>query len=73
MLVERIEPFISHGMDDCLLEVLDGVGGGRELSSKSDWASEVRSALFPARMTDRFGEARARASMRKVGREAKEA
>lgn len=72
-LVERIDPFTSQGIDDCLLDVLDGVGGGRELSSKSDWASEVRSALFPARMTDRFGEARARASMRKVGREAKEA
>lgn len=71
-LVERIDPFTSHGIDDCLLEVLDGVGGGRE-SSKSDWASEVKSALFPARMTDKFGEARARASMRKVGREAKEA
>jgi hypothetical protein len=67
-----MEPFASHGRDDILLDVLDGVGGGRVLSSNSDWASDARSALFPARMTDKFGEARARASMRKVGREAKE-
>jgi hypothetical protein len=62
---------MSKGIEDCLLDVvLDGVGGGRISSGKS---VSARSALFPASRTVRFGDARARASIRKVGRAAKEA
>lgn len=70
--MERTEP---NAKADCLLEVLDGVGGGRVASSVvSPWSemSEVRSILFPASNTVRLGDARARASMRKVGRDANE-
>lgn len=59
-----------------LLLTLEGVGIG---SSKIDgsgsyWASESsRSVLFPARITVSCGEAKARASLRKVGRALKDA
>lgn len=72
--MERIEPLASKRKDDCLLDVLDGVNGGRVASSgRSDVVASARSALFPARRTVKFGEDSARASMRKVGSAAKEA
>lgn len=57
----------SHGIEETRLDTLDAVVGGG-LSSSS-----ARSTLLPARMTERLGEARARASIRKVGREEKDA
>ena len=72
--MERIELVPSKGSDDCLLEVLEGVGGGRVASSgKSEVAASAKSALFPASRTVKLGEASARASMRKVGRAANDA
>lgn len=75
-VVERTEPPPeSHGKDDCLLEVLKGVRGGlwilsRELPSRT--GSSIKSVLFPAKITVRLGDAKARASMRNVGRAVKE-
>lgn len=48
---------------------LEGVGGGKEVSIRE--FSFARSALLPTRRTVRLGEARARASFRKVERPVK--
>lgn len=73
--IERRDPLESNGNGVCLLEVLDGVAGGRRGSSQyssMDAESEARSHLFPASNTVRLGEASARASIRKVGRALKD-
>jgi hypothetical protein len=81
---ERCEPPASKGKDDCLLDTLDDVVGGLRVDSLEPGIgicpaavlggeSESKSFLFPARMTVKFGEARALASMRKVGRALNEA
>lgn len=76
LLADRTEPAPnSSGNEDCLLDALDGVGGARELSSMNaacDDVSDAISDLFPASMTVRFGDARALASIRNVGRAVKE-
>jgi len=53
---------------------VEGVAIGLSSSEGSGVAksSSVRSALLPTRTVIKFGEARARASFRKVGREWKE-
>ena len=55
---------------------LDGVGGGIGASIRDALAeavpSEERSTLFPTSKTDNCGEAKARASLRKVGRALKD-
>ena len=60
-------PLMGSGNGDCLLDTLlsdvDMVGKD----------AEVRSNLLPARRSVRFGEASARASLRKVGRALNEA
>ncbi len=66
-------PLESLGKAEVLLETLDWVGtrlseGRRPLGTGSD----RRSDLLPARRSVRFGEARARASLRKVGSALKE-
>lgn len=66
----------SVGKRDCrldLLERLERLGvGSSGTCCPSGPASEARSDLLPARTTVRLGEARARASLRKVGRALKE-
>jgi hypothetical protein len=82
--LERCEPPASKGKDDCLLDTLDDVVGGLcDVSLAPGMGicpadvpggeSKPRSVLFPANMTVKFGEANARASIRKVGRASKEA
>jgi hypothetical protein len=82
--LERCEPPASKGKDDCLLDTLDEVVGGFRVDSLEPGIgicpatglggeSESKSFLFPASMTVKFGEARALASMRKVGRALNEA
>jgi hypothetical protein len=49
----------AYGTEDAEMEL--GVGGGRVVSTRS----LARSSLLPTRRRERFGEARARASLRK--------
>lgn len=70
---ELLEPSLAPGPTessekvDCLLDAL--LAGAEALGRSSD----VKSNLLPARRSVRFGEARARASLRKVGRALNEA
>ena len=69
----KVVPPESLEKAEVRLETLDWVGtnmseGGRPLGMGSD----RRSDLFPARRSVRLGEARARASLRNVGRASKE-
>lgn len=64
---ELTEPPELKGKEALL--TLEGVAGGKEASTRE--FSFARSALFPTRRTVRFGEARARASLMKVGRPVK--
>jgi hypothetical protein len=66
--LELTEPPASNGNPELLLLTLDGVGGGRE-TSINDCVPFAKSALLPTRRTVRFGDARARASFRKVGKD----
>jgi hypothetical protein len=61
--VEATELPPLKGKDEPLLLTLDGVVGGMEASIKEPLPL-ARSALLPTRRTVRFGEARARASLR---------
>jgi hypothetical protein len=58
-----------RGNEELLLLALEDVAGGKEVSIKL--FSFARSALLPTRRTVRFGDARARASFRNVGRPVK--
>jgi hypothetical protein len=58
--VDVTEPY---GMEELLM--LDGAVGGNELSIKEPLLF-AKSALLPANSTVKFGEARARASFRKL-------
>lgn len=60
-------PIESSENVDCLLDAL--LADAEALDRDSD----VRSSLLPARRSVRLGEAKARASLRKVGRALKEA
>lgn len=77
LLIDRNDPPPeSNGNGDCLLDVLEGVPGGscvsllpqEWMSPFEDPSSESRSVLFPASNTVKFGDARARASIRNVGK-----
>lgn len=68
-VLEGTELDAAKGKEEPLLLMLEGVAGGREVSTRV--FSFARSALLPTRMTVRFGEARARASLMKVGRAVK--
>lgn len=63
----------SLGSADCLLDVLDGVAEGRSGTCPFARVSDERSDLLPARRSVRLGDAKARASLRKVGSASKEA
>jgi hypothetical protein len=65
--VELTDPPALKGNEELL--TLEGVAGGKEVSIRE--FSFARSALLPTRRTVRFGEARARASLMKVGRPVK--
>lgn len=70
-LKDRIEPLPDSSVKEgCLLQVLEGVDGFNpsSLGSICGRKSAQRSVLFPASRTVRLGEARARASIKKVGR-----
>jgi len=54
-----------------LLLTLLGVAGGKEEATSISVPLSARSTLLPARRSVRFGEARARASLRNEEREAK--
>jgi hypothetical protein len=58
----------SNGNTELLLLALEEVGGGREVSI-NDCVPFARSALFPTSSSVKFGDARARASFKKVGRD----
>lgn len=71
--LDRVEPPLSPGRADCLLDVLVGVGGGSfKLFMVSSLFPLLRSSLFPARITVNCGDANALASVRNVGSELKE-
>ena len=65
--VEATELPPLKGRDEPLLLTLEGVVGGMEASIKEPLPL-ARSALLPTRSTVRFGDARARASLRNAGR-----
>jgi len=67
-LLELTDAPASDGNAEPLLLILEGVAGGIEVSI-NDCDSFARSALLPTSSTVRFGDARARASFMKVGRE----
>ena len=60
---------VAKGNEELLLETLDGVVGGTDDVSINVPLS-ARSTLLPTSMRVRFGDARARASFIKEGREA---
>jgi hypothetical protein len=68
-LLELTDPPASKGNEELLLLMLEGVAGGIEASIK-DGAPFAKSALLPTSRSVKFGDARARASFMKVGREA---
>jgi hypothetical protein len=57
------------GNEEFLLETLDGVVGGADVSTSVPLSA--KSTLFPTSMSVRFGDARARASFTNEGNEAK--
>jgi hypothetical protein len=65
--VELTEPPPLKGKDELLLLTLDGAVGGMDVSIRG-LLPFARSALLPTSRTVRFGDARARASLRKAGR-----
>jgi hypothetical protein len=72
VVVAFTEPPAAKGKDELLLLTLLGVAGGKEEEATSIRVPlSARSTLLPARRSVRFGEARARASLRKEEREAK--
>jgi hypothetical protein len=71
-VVEFTGPPAAKGNDEFLLLTLLGVAGGREEEPTSIKVPlSARSTLLPARRRVRFGEARARASLRKEESEVK--
>jgi hypothetical protein len=69
-LFELTELPASKGKAELLLLTLDDVAGGMDASIK-DGVPFARSCLLPTNRSVKFGDARARASFRKVGREVK--
>lgn len=67
--VEETELFPLKGKEVFLLDMLDGVVGGTEVSIR--FAFSQASTLLPTNKSVRSGEARARASFMKEGREVK--
>jgi len=66
------DPPALKGNEEPLLLTLEGVFGGKDVETSIKGSFPfARSALLPTRRTVRFGDARARASFRKVGSWAK--
>jgi hypothetical protein len=70
-VLEPTEPPESNRNAELLLLVLEGVGGGIEVSI-NDAVPFARSSLLPISRNVQSGDASARASFRKVGKDVKD-
>lgn len=69
-MVFGIDPWpAAKGNCELLLETLEGVAGGKEEEVSINVPLSARSTLLPTSIKVRFGEASARASLMKEGRE----